>query len=311
MTFEEFSKRVIDTFLDYMPEEYKDWNVVTNFVEKPEGLLTGLSIKSNKPVEGPVAVPTVYLEHMYADLAHHDFDSVMNHTASMYLKGIEKAKTMTSDLKLSDAKDKIVIKMMSKTANKDYLETVCYDDFMADTVMTYVWVVNKDEQGISTSTIRPDMLDAMGILREDLQSIAMENTRRLMKPMILSMGEALGFPEGPDPMCYILSTSEKMLGGCFIADKEVLADCARDLGENLVIVPSSSEELIIFKASKAPDPNIMKDMIESVNAEQVAPGQQMGSFPFFFDKDEMEVSIYGDDIDLDTDRDIDDDDLDL
>lgn len=72
-----------------------------------------------------------------------------------------------------------------------------------------------------------------------------------------------------------------------MADNKVLSDIAKELDDNLLILPSSRHEIIILKEATASDVDWLKGMVMEVNGTQVAPEDFLSDSVYFFDAVEL------------------------
>ena len=77
LSYEEFKERVMNEFIDYLPEKYSDCMLELHQVPKLNEVLTGIAIKPKKPCKSFIAT-TFYMARPYApDKEYGTFEQTM------------------------------------------------------------------------------------------------------------------------------------------------------------------------------------------------------------------------------------------
>ena len=108
----------------------------------------------------------------------------------------------------------------------------------------------------------------------------------MTEQMISYMFEA----KGSIPM-YVLTNRNKTFGASCILYEKVLQEFARRLDKNLYILPSSIHEVIIVTEDEIKEPLKLKEMVQEVNATQVAEEEVLSDSVYYFDRREDKIRI--------------------
>ncbi len=134
---------------------------------------------------------------------------------------------------------------------------------------------------------------------EALHTLAIENMRRLtpstfepMSTVLKSMMDedtaelfAREVPE--DEIMWIISNKSHINGGAAVLDSEIMRKVEDTFaGSKYYLLCSSVHEWIAVKSDTEMDTAMLRDMIVSVNMEQVSQDERLGECPYIYKKDE-------------------------
>ena len=203
------------------------------------------------------------------------------------------------------AKDHIVVSVRNAEKNEELLKTVPHDRVGDLAVMYRVEVTDCPGGGTGSVLINDGLMRSYGIDQDTLREQAWNNTREQHPYSFLPMIEALkkmlpGVEEDfPVDLCpeldgrmYLLTNSGKDGGASYLCDKQTLAEVAKELDDNLIILPSSIHECIVLPESKGGELAMFKAMVEEVNATQVTPEEFLSNNVYCFDAQTQELSVY-------------------
>ncbi len=276
MKIEEFSE-VIRKAL----EERTGNEVIIQKVPKNNGVvLHGVNIM--KP--GTNVLPTLYLEPMLEKYNN----GASNEEVVEQILAILKREKRTSNLDMSwfrdfeSVKGKIAYKLVNYEANRELLKEVPHTRYLDLAKVYYVSVVTK-ELGTGTILLYNTHLELWGITREQLESLAEENTPKLFPAEIMSMSKALENVLGQEsdealeaeelPDMYIITNTKKYFGAAAMCYAEVLKQFAEQKDSDLIILPSSLHEIIILTQTMADDMKQLHETVEEVNRTQLPPDE--------------------------------------
>ena len=156
-SYEIFKEMVAEKILSYMPEKYQDMEVVITPVVKVNNILDGMSFRETGEKSGKSISPTVYINYMYEDyLKKGNLQEVLQQTADEINKAFYKASKI-QDIKLENAKDNIVFQLINTIQNEEMLRTVPHRE-MQDLSIIYRWIVNVDENDVSSAIINNELI---------------------------------------------------------------------------------------------------------------------------------------------------------
>lgn len=255
-------------------------------VKKNNGLeLVGVSVRKTSNV-----APTIYLECFYEQ-----FQKGADIKELVAMIGAIAEKNEIGDLNIDEildwgvVKTKLFIKLINRNKNADLLATRPHR-FVADLAITYSILVEaiSSSEGIASIPVTVPVMEKLGVTENDLYeaSIINMNTNALTEPvfmgvseMLASMmpaGEFMNAPVVEDEPMYVITNEAKSYGAALILHKSFMNYVAEKLKEEFYILPSSVSELLVVPCRKA-DVDVLKDMVETVNATEVAPDEVLSN----------------------------------
>lgn len=135
--------------------------------------------------------------------------------------------------------------------------------------------------------VKPGMFD---VNKDDIFALAfigvhgdvmVEDIRKLLAEM---MGCKVTEIPLTDNQLIVLSNKAKYFGAVAMADKLTLAEIAKDYNSNLVILPSSIHECIIYPDNE-PDMEVYNEMVRDVNEKEVAPEEVLSNHAYFYNRE--------------------------
>lgn len=300
MEYKLFKKVVTERFLEFLPEEYKDAEIIIRPIEKVNETLDGLSVIPSQ--KGTAISPALYINGMYEYyLETKDLNDTLAKSAESFMKAVEG--TDNIDIKLSSlmdanaVKDKIVFQLINTAQNKQMIENMPHRSF-CDLTLIYRIVVKLDEDGLASIPIRKDLEKELGISEEQMFRLAKKNTRRLMPPVIKPMSEVVkemlmlnGMPEEvanvmvaelPSQQMYVVNNNKKINGATNIVYETVLHELAEQLETDLYIILSSIHEFIVAGTDMG-DPDLLAQMVAVFNMD-VDLKDRLSNQVYFYDR---------------------------
>ncbi|MDD3141789.1 MAG: DUF5688 family protein [Lachnospiraceae bacterium] len=195
-------------------------------------------------------------------------------------------------------KDKIVCKVVNRDANEHMLENFPHKD-LEDLAVIYQIALGGDGDGIATINISDQLLDGYGINKDELHDIAVQNTAELRPASFRSMQEVImemmGASELEDmdmsggmPM-YVLTNEDKMHGAAAMLYPDLMDEIAEKVGGDFFVLPSSIHELLIIPKDSGAERGELENMVQEVNATQVAPDEVLSDQVYEYDAKEHEL----------------------
>ena len=81
-------------------------------------------------------------------------------------------------------------------------------------------------------------------------------------------------------------------GAGVLCNQEVLQKLAEAAGEDLIIIPSSVEEILVLRADDGFSSLSLDTMIQSVNSTDVLPGQVLSDHAYYYSRQEQELMTF-------------------
>lgn len=304
MDFEEFKNSVAENIRDFLPEQYADADISLKEITKNNDIrLTGLMIRTE---ESNIA-PNLYLEGYFEQYQDgRNIAGIMQDIADARVwnevaKGFDEGRLTD----FNQVKDRIICRLVNAEMNTDYLADKPHMQ-IEDLAVMYAIDLGDGAAGHMTAPITEGLLARYGIGTEELHNIALHNLSeshiefKSMRDVLAEMMFPDGMPEN-DPMAaaflpeeetpsmYILSNAEKTNGAAAVLDSTTMEDIAEKLGGDFVVIPSSIHEVIVLPVTEGMDRQNIEDVIQIVNAEQVAPEERLSEHAYQYDSREHEL----------------------
>ena len=304
MKYEIFKEIVVDTFKDYLPEQYRNMDLKVQSVNKVNRILDGITLISAGTDRN--ISPTIYINEMYEQYKNcNDLKEAIKTGAERMVKAFSNCPEIPK-IELSEAKDNIIFQLVNTEQNREMLAEVPHREFH-DLTIIYRWVVKVDVNGIQSTVVRNSLVEQIGLNEEQLFKLAVENTRRIFPPCVKSMNEVLcemfvkdGMPrevaemmigEMPaDKRMYVISNDKGINGAISMLYEDKLHTLAMELDSDLYILPSSLHEVIAVSAEMN-DPYELAEMVTEINMNQVALEERLSNQVYHYDKDLRKLSL--------------------
>lgn len=205
-----------------------------------------------------------------------------------------------SSINRENAQNHLRAAVVNYEDNKEWLRNIPHERIQ-DLAVYAKWSVEPD----ATIKVNNEMLGLMKMTKEEALTTAKANTLKSME--LKSMEEALvemmrknGVDEGMeedlrtaisgDPL-YVLSVQSGLDGAALIADTRALKKVYEELGESFYILPSSIHEaLLIAKSDWDRGVEELRQMVQSVNENEVAIEDQLSNNVYEFDGHSLKLA---------------------
>ena len=303
MDYEIFKEVVKEGFLSFMPKSYQDMEVRVTPVDKVNRKLDGLSLLAQD--EESMISPTLYINDMYEKYSKTgDLQETLRESAEAMDEAFRDAELPQLDISM--AKDNIIFQLVNTMQNEDMLKNLPHRDFQ-DLSIIYRWVVDVEQQGLSSVVINNNVAESLGMGEEQLFKAAAENTRRILPPVVQSMNEVMrdmfvadGMPEEladlmigeqePETTLWVISNERKIDGAASMLYEDKLHNLAERVGTDLYILPSSVHEVIAVSVEMG-EPEELARMVSEVNMDQVDLSERLSNQVYHYDKDLRKITL--------------------
>lgn len=317
LSYEEFKNKISTEILDYLPDEYSDYEVkIVPTLKNNEKNLDGLLIKDSKSN----IAPNIYLNDFYD--AYRE-----GVTIKEIFEKIAEIRTMTdpgSDvdpmkvLEYKNVKDHIYVCLVNYDLNRKYLSERPFRRFMDLAVLYYVNISECDlmhnMDGRMIMCITNDLLKGYKVTEDELYKTAVKNTGRQGKYVIKNVRDEVvnlriehllsegldemtaienANEEFDDPDCdmMVLSNIEGLRGAAVILCKKILKEAAGIVGGDFYILPSSVDEVFILPFKSVPNEEQLIDMVYEANSPVRGTDKYLSDNVYFYDAKKCEIGI--------------------
>ena len=305
MDYEIFKEVVAEKMPSYLPGELKGREVMIHPVDKINQTVDGLILKMDG--ENEKVSPTIYLNDMYEHYKQFgDLQLTLQTVGEAMLKSMAKGVEVQQGLNFDNPEEKIVFQLINTEQNKDMLAHVPHREWK-DLSIIYRWVIAVDDRGVQSTVVRDNLAKQLGMTEADLFKCAVENTRRILPPVVKSMNDVIrdmfisdGMPvemadmmieEMPaDRMMWIISNEKGINGAGSMLYEDVLHKLAMQLESDLYLLPSSVHECIAVSVDMG-DPYELAEMVNEINMSQVSLEERLSNQVYHYDKDARRLTL--------------------
>lgn len=301
MNYEEFRNEVKENIASHLPEKYEGADISINEVVKNnDNHLFGLSIRR----EDSNITPTIYLESFFEEFENgKPMDEILDKLAEVREEhDMAHDFDLNSILDIDKVRDNISCRLVGMENNEQFLSDRPYDK-VSDLAVIYCIKVEGMDGGSIPITNR--LLDEMGISHEELHNIAMDNLQKedlsfkSMREVLLGMAGKTGIGEELigdigdtlDESMYVLSNKEYTNGAVAVLNTNMMDKVAEKFGGDVIVLPSSTHELIILKMMEDFDRAQLEDMVKTVNATEVRPEERLSDNVYVYDAKEHQLIL--------------------
>lgn len=299
MTIEAFAQELAEELRTRLSEDY-GLSVTTEAksVLKTNGERLGITVRP----EGRFVAPTVYVEEAFQNLL--DGETTMDELAeklseSMY-NAIEAAPEMPV-LTPDEAKEHITLSVVNTELNREMLLKTPHFEICGGELSAIPRWELSDQASFIVSN---DLTCQLGFTADEILQIGQRNIdhqKFVSRPMQDVLAGLLGGdPEDIVPMggpTMIVVTSETGIrGSSALLSQETLDEVYAKFDGPVVVLPSSISEVICVSADVMP-PKELREMVQSINQEQVSPAERLSDEIFVYDGQKLRL-VAGDDINM-------------
>ena len=286
MNYEIFKETIKNRFVEFLPEEYKNSEIIIDKVNKVNITMDALIIK---PFKTDNVCPTLYINEMYEDYKFtKNIEDVLQRAAKVFMDSICKKDFVIDRFKdVEYIKNNIFFQFINTKLNKNILDDVPHREFL-DLSIIYRVVINsnKDKKEIASTIIHNKLMKVIGLSEEQLFEYASKNTDRLFPSTIKSITSIFGMEDDSpiDEQMIIISNELCINGAINMIYEKNLKSIAEKMNSDLYILPSSVHEVIVV-STKIGDPTYLIRTISEVNSTELSKTDILSDQLYMYDKE--------------------------
>lgn len=292
MTFEDFVKEVEKNIKNYLPEKYKNEEIVIDNIKTSQGLYKGMyfSRKQNR-----IAL-TIDLEAVYQTLIIKKLDVkiILMDLATLIAYMLQEQLGLPDDIveKIKDyntVKNNLVIRFVSQIFNKELLKDIPFGQKEDLVFVYYIKIPVSDVDASEYILITNQLLQMYGITVNQLHADAMTSTMEQYPAKIEQLEDVLEdvlttlmrndqSGEGVDyiPSITMVSNTSYSHGAVTILYPGMLETLGETIGSDFYVIPSSIHEVLVYPDDKEPDrKKCLSQMVKEVNRNEVDPKDRL------------------------------------
>ncbi len=257
-----------------------------------------IGIKFGEDSISPIIYPTE------EELSTLDAEKIAKHLVEQYRYAVNKTPVINQIIVTSKAYilKNVYWKLIGTDANKELLQDIPSKQLCDMSAVYRVTVMKEDDQEGSYQ-LTNQVMEHAGLTLEEVDKAAMENTRKFgcfftgMQDMIeeLALGtKAKGkeITEISTGELYVLTNDRKIFGSAIILYNDILEQISKVASGEYFILPSSVHEVLIIKPMEgSKEVSELRNIVNEINASQVAPDEVLTGNVYRYNPDKKELEI--------------------
>ena len=201
-------------------------------------------------------------------------------------------KTLEQEVLKKIAKKSLFVKLVNTERNESLVEQSISKEFLDLSAVVRV-VLKMDKEGMASMALSKGDAEILGMTEEEIYAAALANTLRLFPPKLMNLGRYVEMrigaelPLGEDEVTtYILTNQKEVDGAIYFMSPEVVGAIAEALEDDLYILPSSVNEVLLVRASELEDGvDELKEMVRDAKETVVAEKDILSYNVYHYDKE--------------------------
>lgn len=272
-----------------------DGRVALQTIVKNNGLkLDGLTILAT----GVNISPTIYLNYYYDKFLQSGLEAVVKEILEVYEQNKPKESVDISFfMDAEKVKNIIKAKLINYERNKELLKKVPHVKFLDLAIVFYAEVESKPE-GLATILIYNHHMTFWNFTVEEMFKLANENMAEDFKiiPMmdivhrVMEKEFAESFEMQATVEMSVITNHRNINGAVAMLQSKILQEyMKKHHAERLIIIPSSTHEVLLIPCDSETDVLSFNEMVQEVNATQLQPEEVLSDNAYIYDGNEIQI----------------------
>ncbi len=301
LTYEQFKKETALSIKNHLPEEYQDYNLKFQMIQKSGYEYEALLIEP-KEKKGPKAIPALNITDAFRQYEEGaSFVDIMDKLADIRMNAKIPTLNERDMFDFDKIKDRIMPRLINTAWNEVYLENKPHTE-IEDLSIMYAVRISEGKDNLADAVISNDLLNIWNKTVQDLHDVAMSNIAE-QRPLFCNLAAYMDFlneknyididdvdPDDYDIPFFILTNKQKTKGAIMAANPAVMDKITDKFGK-LYIIPSSTEEVIIVPQTAVDDVRELAKMVKSINESEVRPEDQLSNNVYEYDAESKSLCI--------------------
>lgn len=297
MTYQEFKSNTIHAISTKLGSSYRI--ALQDIIKNNDTHLDGLTILS----ENSNISPTIYLNYYYDQyLSGKSLSCIYDDILLSFRKNAPKENVdITFFTDFEKVKDRIIFKLVNYERNRELLSRVPHIRYL-DLAVVFNCFVESLNDGYATILIHHHHLSYWNLSNEELYTLAMKNTPKLLRYHLQNMSdvlEELFRVERPDWMdndfepipMYVLSNVCKLHGSGCILYEDLLSRISQEIDSDFYILPSSIHEVLLIPVKHATSYAELSAMVREINDTQLSREEILSDHVYFYSRLNGKISM--------------------
>ena len=198
------------------------------------------------------------------------------------------------EIKVSEhiVKKSLFVKLVNTERNRELVEQSISKEFLDLSAVVRV-VLKMDKEGMTSKILSKEDAEMLGMTEEEIYAAALKNTLRLFPPKLMNLWEyveqsiGVGLSRREDEVTtYILTNQKEVDGAFYLMSRELVGNIAEMLEDDLYILPSSVNEVLLVRASELEGGvDELNEMVRDVNETVVSEKDILSYSVYYYDKE--------------------------
>ena len=308
MKYEIFKDVVENAVLDYLPPEFQNSELHLKRVKKVNGMdYDGLVVRK----EDTNVCPVINLTQLYEDYKlSEDIELVTKNAADIVLMAYDEApENEYQDVLDEGFRHNIIYEISNTKANAQRLAG-CPTRQLNDLTVSYN-ICLSDHDGLSkTIMVNNEIAAALGMSETELFDTAEKNMSRLFEVNVTNLfdyvhGQLKARGMSDEQISDLLGGDASRLsdgypwivqntsnnGATVLLNTEVFKELSDQVEGNLIIIPSSTHEVLAMDARMVPDCDDLSAFIQQTNMDVVSPSERLSNQVYMYDRKENSIEM--------------------
>lgn len=201
-------------------------------------------------------------------------------------------KTLEQEVLKKIAKKSLFVKLVNTERNESLVEQSISKEFLDLSAVVRI-VLKMDKEGMASMALSKGAAEILGMTEEEIYAAALANTLRLFPPKLMNLGRYVEMSIGgkllfgeDEVTTYILTNQKEVDGAFYLMSPEVVGAIAEALEDDLYILPSSVNEVLLVRASELEGGvDELKEMVRDVNGTVVSEKDILSYSVYYYDKE--------------------------
>lgn len=201
-------------------------------------------------------------------------------------------KTLEQEVLKKIAKKSLFVKLVNTERNESLVEQSISKEFLDLSAVVKI-VLKMDKEGMASMALSKGAAEILGMTEEEIYAAALANTLRLFPPKLMNLGRYVEMSIGgkllfgeDEVTTYILTNQKEVDGAIYLMSPEVVGAIAEALEDDLYILPSSVNEVLLVRVSEVREGvDGLKAMVRDVNETIVAEKEILSYSVYHYDKE--------------------------
>ena len=204
----------------------------------------------------------------------------------------KKKKTLEQEVLKKIAKKSLFVKLVNTERNESLVEQSISKEFLDLSAVVRI-VLKMDKEGMASMALSNGAAEIFGMTEEEIYAAALANTLRLFPPKLMNLGRYVEMSIGgkllfgeDEVTTYILTNQKEVDGAIYFMSPEVVGAIAEALEDDLYILPSSVNEVLLVRASELEGGvDEQKELVRDVNDTVVSEKDILSYSVYHYDKE--------------------------